>query len=912
MTDAPQLDLPSAPSHLTGTVKAWSEPLSLASTLEGAPDGRPQHVLHIENEFLRLMIGPELDGRIILALDKVTGNELFRRVGAIDSEAGGLRFVWPRSASRGNLRPASTKIEEHLDGSRTVWCSRYDALTRMKGMHGICLHPGRSSFQVKVRLYNQTSLTQRYVWQWKAAPGKGNGLWVVHVAGEQTVDQTGSAFLAPYEMRSFDEYWYGIAVSDPAEPIASNSDVTVTLSGDREIVRTAVYVTRSFPGLSIRLLHGRVILAQWSRDVDPRTPFLEQFMLPGGISKAELSVVVVTQKSRELIRLQSGRTRELDESQVPPAIRPPQKSRTIQELYLTGLYLDAQDPGDLRPQDYWQEALRRDPDDIRSNNALGLWHLRRGEFAAAEKHFHRASVALTSRNPNPHDTEPLYYLGLTLRYLNRDDEAYAWLKKACASYAWQSASYFALAQIDVTQSRPEIALDHLRQAIRVNTEHLAARNLTGAILRRFGAASETNRLIAENLALDPLDGWSHFAGGQPVPGGNQVRLDVAFGLAHAALIEEAIAVLKESDRDADDGSVPVVQYTLGDLYGRMGRYFEAHQHYAAAAHTPVGRCAPYALAELQILERAVHVNERDATAPYLLGVLLYAHGRCEEAIESWETAAYRDPTFPAVWRRLGDAQLNILANPDLARKAYDRAWELDPSDAQTFYRRDQAWQLTGATSPERLAEFESQNQLVRSREDLVLVLVTLYNQASRQEDALAVLETRSEQGQLAEARVETLLLLGQRGLRDGLTPEARAHFKAAFDIAARLGWERTEPLYWLGEAARNLGHEEAAGEYWKDAARLSQTPTYYGALALDRLGYRFESRSVLRKIVDQAREVLGRGDKVNGTFLEAQARVGLGQLDRARRLLGIVLSHHPNHVKAGHLLRSISSPAKYS
>ena len=875
-----------APSHLTGAVKAWSDPLSIHSAV------------HIENELIRLLILPDRGGSI-LAIDKATGTELFER-------PAGLSFVWPRPVNPDALLPVSTKIEEHPDGSRTVWCSRYDSLTRMKGMHGICLYPGRSYVQVKVRLYNRTPLTQTYVWRSEAAPAKDGALQLVHVAANPTVDQTGFAYLAPYETRSFSEHWYAIASTHKSAPVRSNVDATASLSVDGDNVRGGVYVTHAFTGLTIRLMQGKAVLAQWSRDLMPGLPFIETVALPAGLNGQELSLVVLTSKNRELIRFEAASAPEPDTTSTPPAIRSLQKAKTVQELYLTGLYLDGNRNKSPFPEEYWQEALRRDSDHVGSNNALGLWHLRRGDFVAAETYFRRASLALTSRNQNPQDTEPLYHLGLTLRFLDRDDEAYHWLTKACGSFAWQSAAYLALAEIDVARGRPEVALDHLRQAIRVNTENLNARNLTGAILRRFGAVTEANRIVSENVALDPLDGWSQFGAGKAVPDGNQVRLDIAFDLADAGLIEEAIAVLKDSDRDAQDGSGPMSQYALGDLHGRLGRYFEAHQHYEAAAQTSVDNCSPYRLQELRVLERAVHLNEQDAKAPYLLGVLLDALGRLDEGIDSWEESAGRDPDFPEVWRKLGIAQRDYLNDPDRARQAYDKAWELDSSDAQTFYERDQLWRLTEASPSERLAEYESTPQLVRSREDLAFELAALYNQVGRHEDALAILQGRTES-------VQALLLLGQRELRRGLAAEARGHFDTALAIARDLGVELNEITYWLGETESVLGHSEAAREFWTEAARPCDiAAAYYRALALDRLGHRLQSRSVLRRMVDRSRELRAQGDKIEGVLLEAQARVGLGQLDLARRLLGTLLSLDPGNLKAASLLSSTSSPTRDS
>jgi len=185
-------------------------------------------------------------------------------------------------------------------------------------------------------------------------------------------------------------------------------------------------------------------------------------------------------------------------------------------------------------------------------------------------------------------------------------------------------------------------------------------------------------------------------------------------------------------------------------------------------------------------------------------------------------------------------------------------------------------------------------------------LAALYNQVGRHEDALAVLESRTES-------VQALLLLGRRELKRGLAAEAREPFDKALAMARDLGAELNEITYWLGETENMLSHAEAAREFWTAAATPCDiAAAYYRALALDRLGHRLESRSVLRRMVDRSRELRARGDKIEGIFLEAQARAGLGQLDLASRLLGTLLNLNPGNLKGANLLSSISSPTKYS
>ena len=37
-------------------------------------------------------------------------------------------------------------------------------MQRMKGMVGICLHPGKSYIEAKVRVYNRTPFVQTFLW----------------------------------------------------------------------------------------------------------------------------------------------------------------------------------------------------------------------------------------------------------------------------------------------------------------------------------------------------------------------------------------------------------------------------------------------------------------------------------------------------------------------------------------------------------------------------------------------------------------------------------------------------------------------------------------------------------------------------------------------------------------------------
>ncbi len=119
------------------------------------------------------MVLPEIGGRIHIGLDKTNGYNFFYRQNVIKPAlvglagpwiSGGVEFNWPQHHRPATFMPVSFDIEEHEDGSKTIWCSDHDPMNRMKGMHGVCLYPDRAYVELKVRLYNRTPLVQTFLW----------------------------------------------------------------------------------------------------------------------------------------------------------------------------------------------------------------------------------------------------------------------------------------------------------------------------------------------------------------------------------------------------------------------------------------------------------------------------------------------------------------------------------------------------------------------------------------------------------------------------------------------------------------------------------------------------------------------------------------------------------------------------
>lgn len=153
-------------------------PIAFIDRIAETPVERSWDAVHIENAWIRLMILPQIGGRIHVGVDKTNGYDFFYRQNVIKPAlvglagpwiSGGVEFNWPQHHRPATFMPVETEIERQADGSITIWCSDHDPMQRMKGMHGICLHPDRALVELKVRLYNRTPYPQTFLWWANAA-----------------------------------------------------------------------------------------------------------------------------------------------------------------------------------------------------------------------------------------------------------------------------------------------------------------------------------------------------------------------------------------------------------------------------------------------------------------------------------------------------------------------------------------------------------------------------------------------------------------------------------------------------------------------------------------------------------------------------------------------------------------------
>ena len=541
----------------------------------------------------------------------------------------------------------------------------------------------------------------------------------------------------------------------------------------------------------------------------------------------------------------------------------PEQVKTNEQLYLTGMHLEQYRHATWLATDYYEEALRRDPNDIRCLNAMGLWYIRKGRFDKAEEYLRKAVRLSQKRNPNPYDGEPIYNLAIALKYQGKASEAYELFWKATWNKAWADAGYFEAAKISTAQGRYEDALDEVNRCLVNNWHNHKARALKAAILSKLGQTSEALALIDESLEYDRFNYGCRYEKylieqdenvlaemKQMLRRSAQNYDEVALDYCAAGLNDEARSIWLIA---IEEGAATPMTYYY------MGRYDEAEK--ADTAY-----CFPNRPEDVIALETAKKANPQGARAPYYLGCLYYAARQYDLAIENWELSARLDPTFPTVWRNLALGRFNKQNRQSEALEYMERAFHLDENDERVFMELDQLYKRLHRPHAERLAFYEQHAELIERRDDLVLEHATLLNSLGRYEEAKEIIDHRifhpweggegKVSGQYQMCRLEIAKQLLQKNPKDARAKQLLEEclvFPHHLGEGKLYGSQDNDFLYFLGRYKEGTEGptEPAAAMYYNDA---KPDKIFYAALCYRKLGQEDKARSLFNKLINYGKQ----------------------------------------------------------
>ena len=554
----------------------------------------------------------------------------------------------------------------------------------------------------------------------------------------------------------------------------------------------------------------------------------------------------------------------------------PEQIKTNEQLYLTGLHLEQYRHATWLATDYYEEALRRDPNDIRCLNALGLWYIRKGRFSRAEDYLRKAVKLSMKRNPNPYEGEPLYNLALALKYQGKLDEAYERFWKATWNKAWADAGYFEAAKISVAQGRFEDALDEINRCLDNNWHNHKARALKAAILRKLEMNDEALALIDESLSFDAFNYGCRYEKylikqdereltemKEMLRKSSQNYDELALDYQAAGLDTEAEAIWNIA---ISEGAVSPMTYYY------MGRYDEA-------VHADLSYCFPNRAEDIIALEAAKRLSPADAHAPYLLGCLYYAARQYDLAIENWELSARLDPKFPTVWRNLALGRFNKQDRQQEALEYMERAFSLDENDERILMELDQLRKRLHHSHQERLTFLQKYPELIQRRDDLVLEEITLLNQTGHYEEAMQKLDAHifhpweGGEGKVSAQYQICRVELAKQALTRRDFEGAVRLLSECLDYPHHLGEgklygaQENDFHYLLGLAYEGMGDMETARKYWEEATKGPQEPAaamyyndakpdkiFYQGLALYKLGREGEAHGRFYRLINYGKQ----------------------------------------------------------
>ena len=716
---------------------------------------------------------------------------------------------------------------------------------------------------------------------------KGFRPYIELMAGVYTENQPDFTWLMPYEEKQFVQYFMPYREIGIVKQASKDFILNIEDAGEGKVTLKILATSKQ----TVRIvLDGEECEEYYNKVVT---------LSPEDVLIETVSIGHETLKNLRLVIDRADQNRQfplLEWCAEPDEIRPipdaaeaalsPQETKTIDQLYLTGLHLEQYRHATWRALDYYEEALRRDPLDYRCNMQTGLWYLRRARFEKAEPYLQTAVKVLKKRNPNPYDGEPLFYLGIVKRFRHQWREAYELFWKSTWNKAWADAGYYEAACISMYQERWEDALDELERALISNSHNHQARALKAVTLRKLGRKDEALSWIKESYKIDPFNYVCMFEEYQltndHAPLEHMVELmhgsicnyhETALDYAHAGLTDEATQVLQTAiDKGVEES--PLTYYYLAYWNKLSG----SNDYLEKAVTISPDYCFPNRLEDAEILGFLMELPfVEDARIPYYLGCLYYDKRQYDVAIRNWECSAKLDPNFPIVWRNLALARFNKENRQDEALEYMEKAFHLDETDSRMLMELDQLYKRLHKPHQVRLDFLQKYPQLIQQRDDLVLEEITLLNQLGRYEEAMKKLDAHqfhpweggegkvSSQYQICRVELakQELAKQDKQERQDNINKAIRLleeclEYPPHLGEGKLYGAQENDFYYLLGVAYDALGQTEKAVACWQEATKGPQEPAaamYYNDAKPDKIFYQ---GLALRK--------LGREDEAHGRF----------------------------------------------
>jgi tetratricopeptide (TPR) repeat protein len=788
-------------------------------------------------------------------------------------------------------------------------------------------------------------------WEWGNGPEgemwdkllDSQGPYLELMAGNFSDNQPDYSWIQPYETKVANQYWYPIRGIRGAKNANLNGAVNLEVEPSGKVF-FGFSTTQAFDGAKVILTGKGQTLFEQTVDIDPKTPFVHEVALPAGMNQHDIKAALSDSHGNELVSYQPVK---LAPEAMPPTVMPPPppaQITSVDKLYHTGLRLEQFHNATRSPYPYYEEALRRDPENYEVNTALGRLYCERGLWRQAIERLKLALHRATYDYTRPKDGEADYDLGVALRAEGEYREAEDAFYRASWSEAWTAASYFQLAELEGKRGHWAKVVSDLDHSLDFNTPNAKAWDLKAVALRKLGRGPEAQEAARRALAVNPLDLWAanelslSDASDQPRIGlGNalQSNLWLVLDYDHAGLDGEAEEVLKRlvAATPGQNKVNPLLYYYLGYFSRQRKQAGEASQYFRLARQMPSAYVFPFRLETVKVLEAAMKTDPENPLTPYYLGNALYYLEQPSAAIAMWKKSAAMDSSFAPAWRNLAFAYEHAEANTAEAVAAMEKAVDLDRGNAYYRYELDVLYEEGNGSPQKRLASLEADETGVAKRSDALMQEIKVNILLGRYDRAIQLLknhEFHNWEGasEIHDVYMDAYLLRGEREFRAGKYQDALQDYEAAPLYPGNLEVGRPyrqlrlpQVDYWAGLAQEKLGNAAKSQQLFQQAmAPLAPDARpemeYYQGLAALKLGQNSKAKELFGKLIATGQETLagssnatlftakfgGESSKryqlANAHYLIGLGNLGNGETAKARREFEDALKVDINHLGA--------------
>lgn len=1030
--------------------------------------------VYLENQYIKVMILPELGGRIQRAYDKTNDYDFVYYNHVIKPAlvgltgpwiSGGIEFNWPQHHRPTTFSPIDYLLQENDDGSKTVLVHDVDQMYGTTGIAAFTLYPDKAFIEIGGQLYNRTPFPQTFLWWANPAiavndytqsifppdvhavmdhgkrdvskfpiatgvyykhdysggvdisryknipvptsymaeksdfdfvggydynlragilhvadhhisPGKKQWTWgcgefgqawdrnltdedgpyIELMTGVYTDNQPDFTWLKPFEEKTFKQYF--MPYKAVGEVKNATIDAAINFLPKKDESYLCIYATATYQDAQIIIEEkGKTIFTDWA-DISPVDIYEQKIALDYEV-ETDLTAKVIDRDGNLLVAF-TPLKKEIQTTPSPAeASKEPQEIMTNEELFLTGLHIEQYRHATYEPDAYYLEGLKRDPNDIRINNAYGRLLMKQGAFNEAEVYLRRAIERLTWKNPNPYDSEAYYNLGLTLFYQGRADEAYDAFFKATWTNEQQEMSFYYLAALDTQKGDYLHALEMIDKSLVKNSHHVKARGLKAVILRKLGKSADD--WIKENLKVDPFDFISAFENTLNYPNEQRVLenwelllrgfhenyLQTARDYGEWGCFAEAIEVLRCCPQKQ-----PMLKYYEAYYGNQLGEKEEAKVILKEAERCDTDYCFPNKMEDILVLENAINHNPNGAKAPYYLGTLYYDKKQYSKSKQLWELSVALDDTNPTALRNLAMAYYNKCDLKQEARELLEKAFALNTADSRIFMELDQLGKKLLLSPQERIQNCEKYQETAMDRDDMFIEYITLLNQTGQHEKAYQLLLSRKlhpwegGEGKATTQYKTALVELAKQKIKQDDYKAALKNLHEALIYPENLGEGKLEGTkdndiyYYLGDVYEALSESEKAKEYFEKASIGTAEPAgmmyyndqpadmiLYQGLAKKRLRADKEAKARFNKLIDYGErhiyddvrieyfavslpdfmifnEDWNKRNKVHCCFLMGLGHLGNGDREKANEYFEEALELDQNHLKCILLLKN--------